>query len=128
MKRLYPIVRTVICAACLFLAMLFLFIEGWLLFSGDWLLFEHRALTLVQVLARCGMAAWAFAVALCALIHRERDLTVQGVAMLAAALVSVPLLSNGFGLYLVLICALFLLTERHVLQRLRRIGKKKDKT
>lgn len=111
MKTLTRILNIVTSAFVMLIGAVFVFIEGYLLFSGDFLLFESQALAFIQMLLRLILGAGAFLLGLFTVIKRDRSLLPESIAALLACGFMYPFLSNGFGLYFILLAAAHSLTS-----------------
>ena len=87
------------------------FIEGYLIFSGDFLLFESPALAFLQMLLRLGVAAGAVTLGVLVIVKKEKSFLYESLVALFCALVMVPFLTNGFGLYFSLLAGVFCLSN-----------------
>ena len=98
-------------ALMMIIGVAFVFIECCLIFTGDFLLFEMPALAFIQMLLRLLIALGVFALGLFVIIKRDRDFLTEALALLACAFIMAPFLTNGFGLYFILLAVLFTLTN-----------------
>lgn len=110
--RIFSRVLNVIASAVMMIVgVAFVFIEGCLIFTGDFLLFESPVLAFIQMLLRLILALGVFALGLFAIIKKDRDFLTEGLASLACAFIMASFLTNGFGLYFILIAVFFTLTN-----------------
>ena len=80
---------------------------GTLLLTGDFLLYESPVLAFLQICLRLAIPTAAFAVALLSLIRRRHSFFFESLCLLIAVIAIAPFLSNHFGLYFILLAALF---------------------
>lgn len=111
MRIFSRVLDVIVSAIMMLIGFAFVFIEGCLLFTGDFLLFESPALAFIQTILRLLLALGVFALGLFAVIKKNRDFLTEGLASLACAFIMAPFLTNGFGLYFILIAVLFTLTN-----------------
>lgn len=89
----------------------FTFVELCLIFTGDFLLFESPVPAFIQMLLRLLLAVGVFALGLLTVIKKERAFMTEGLCSLACAFIMAPFLTNGFGLYFIVLAILFTLTN-----------------
>lgn len=82
-------------------------IEGYLLFTADFLLYQLPYLAFLQMLLRFLIALGLIALGVFTIIKPDRAFVIEGVAILLAALMTYPFLTNNFGLYFSLIAAAY---------------------
>ena len=107
MKKLSIILRTAVSVIVAIIALAMMIIEAILLFTGDFLLFEGAFLAFVQILLRLLVAGSAFATALFAIIKLKRRFLFEAMCLLGATAAMLPFITNGFGLYFLLLAAVF---------------------
>ena len=111
MKQCLSILRAVIGALVMAVALIFVVLEGTLLLTGDFLLYESPAIAFLQLCLRLLIPAFAFTVALLSLLKRHRRFTFASLCLLASTVATAPVLSNHFGLYFVLLAVLFFIVN-----------------
>ena len=91
-------------------ALVFVFLEGRLVFSGDWLLHEKPFLGFLQYSFRLILSLLAFGVGLTTLLTRgKKPFLVESATLVAVSVVLSFFVTNGFGLYFLLLSILFFL-------------------
>lgn len=107
MKFCLSVLRTFIRAVTLTVSLILVIIEGTLLLTGDFLLYESPVLAFLQLCLRLTIPAAAFALSLLSLIRRRHSFFFESLCLLIAVIAIAPFLSNHFGLYFILLAALF---------------------
>lgn len=107
MKKTAKILRIISSALVLLVSFVFTVLEGTLLVTGDFLLYERPVIAFFQLLLRFLIPVLAFAVALFAIIKRERSFLPESLCLLASTMTMAFFISNNFGLYFLIIAALF---------------------
>ena len=107
MKVCLTTLRILIRAATLTVSLIFVIIEGTLLLTGDFLLYESPVLAFLQLCLRLTIPAAAFALSLLSLIRRRHSFFFESLCLLIAVIAIAPFLTNHFGLYFILLAALF---------------------
>ena len=111
MKRCILAFRVFSSALVTLIALAFTVIEASLLVTLDFNLYENVPLALLRLLLRLLIAMAAGAVGILSLIKKDRPFLAEGICLLVASAVMLPFISNGFGLYITLASALFLLSR-----------------
>ena len=89
-------------------AALFVFIEGRLLLSFDWTLHEQEFMGFVQYLARVALAIYAFSIGINSIRYRhQKRFTFEGASILAIAIALAFHITNTFGIYFIILAALY---------------------
>ena len=91
-------------------AAVFIVLEGTLLFTGDFLLYESPLLACIQRCIRFLLPSLAFVLGCCALRRREYSFLRESLCLLAASLLTAPLIGNYIGILLAGTAALFSLS------------------
>ena len=111
MKTLTRILNIVTSALLMLIGAVFIFIEGYLLCSGDFLLFESQALAFIQMLLRLLLGVGALLLGLFTMKDKEKNFLFESMIALLACGFMYPFLSNGFGLYFILLASAHSLTS-----------------
>ena len=111
MKNLARILNSVTSVLLVIIGVAFAFIEGLLLLTGDFLLFESEFLAFLQMFLRFLLAAGAAALGILAIVKKERSFLTESLVALACTFIMSPFLTNGFGLYFIILAILFVLTN-----------------
>ena len=111
MKKLALTLRYTASALVALVALVFTVLEGTLLITLDFTLYEDRLLSLLQLILRLLLASSALALGISSLVKRTRAFLPHSLCLLAAAAVTIPFVSNGIGIYLTAVAALFLLSQ-----------------
>ena len=109
MKKASSIIFIIFGSIVALIALLFIVIEGRLLLSFDWTLHEQEFLGFAQYLARLALAIYAFSVAINSIRYREqKNFIFEGASILAIAIGVAIYATNGFGIYFIILAALYL--------------------
>lgn len=111
MKKLRLTLRYTASALVALVALAFTVLEGTLLVTLDFTLYEDKLLALLQLLLRLLIASSALALGVLSLVKRTRTFLPHSLCLLAATAVMIPFVSNGIGIYLTAVAALFLLSQ-----------------
>ena len=111
MKKLSRILNIFASALVMIVGVAFVFVEGCLILTGDFLLFESPVVAFMQMMLRLLLAAGAFVLGLFVIIKKDRDFLFESLAALACTFLMALFLTNGFGLYFILLAGLFALTN-----------------
>lgn len=111
MKMLARILNLITSVLVIIIGAAFAFVEGYLLFSGDFLLFESKFLAFLQMLLRLCMATGAITLGLFTIIKKDRSFLYESIVALICTIVICPFLTNGFGLYFLILATLFVLSN-----------------
>ena len=111
MKKLCLILCMLSSALVVLLALVFTVLEATLLVTLDFLLYEHMWIALMQLLCKLVLALAAAALGVLSLIKREQPFLLQGICLLVASAVMIPLVSNHFGIYMTAVAAFFVLSR-----------------
>lgn len=111
MKKLARILNIIMSVLVIIIGAAFVFIEGYLLFSGDFLLFESQFLAFLQMLLRLCMAAGAIILGLFTIIKKDKSFLYESIVALICTIVISPFLTNGFGMYFIILAMLFVLSN-----------------
>lgn len=111
MKNVARILNLIASVLVIIIGAAFAFIEGYLLFSGDFLLFESQLLAFLQMLLRLCMAAGTITLGLFTIIKKDKSFLYESIVALICTIVISPFLTNGFGLYFIILAALFVLSN-----------------
>jgi hypothetical protein len=87
------------------------FIEGYLIFSGDFLLFESPVLAFLQMLMRLSLAIAAVVLGLFVVLKKEKSFVFHSTLVLVCTAISAPFLTNNFGIYFLILAAVFAVTN-----------------
>lgn len=108
MKKLSIFLLILTSSLVALVAALFIFIEGRLLLSFDWTLHEQEFLGFVQYLARVALAIYAFSVGANSIRYRhQKSFVFEGTSILAIAIALAFHVTNNFGLYFIILAALY---------------------
>ena len=104
MKKFSDIICAVLAVVTIIIFALFLVIEGRILFSGDWLLHENKVLAFLQYFLKTAFSLFAIFTGVAVFIKKFQGV----IGLLCDCLVVVALpaflfLSNGFGLYILIL-------------------------
>lgn len=109
MKKASSIIFIIFGSIVALIALLFIVIEGRLLLSFDWALHEQEFLGFAQYLARLALAIYTFSVAINSMRYREqKNFIFEGASILAIAIGVAIYATNGFGIYFIILAALYL--------------------
>jgi hypothetical protein len=111
MKTAARILNILSSSVLMIIGVAFVFIEGCLIFTGDFLLFESPVRAFLQMILRFALASGVFTLGLFVIIKKERTFIFESILALAVSLLISPFLTNGFGLYFVLLAVVFTLTN-----------------
>lgn len=112
MRIVFSFIRILVCALCVFFALAFIGIEGFVLFAGEWKLFENGAISLLQTLLKLAVSVFAFYTAFVSLIKPGQSKLTAGAGFFLSSLISVPFLNNHIGWVFVSLSILFILTDK----------------
>ena len=109
MKRASSVIFIIMSGLVALVAGLFVIIEGRLLLSFDWTLHEQEFLAFIQYLAKLALAIYTFSVAANSIRYREqKDFIFEGISLVAIAVGLAIYATNGFGVYFIILSALYL--------------------
>jgi hypothetical protein len=111
MKKFSFILRVISSALVILLALVFTVLEVTLLVTLDFALYENGLLAFVQLFLKLLIAMAAGALGLLSLIKRARPFLKESIGLLVSSAVMLPFISNGFGIYITAVCALFMLSQ-----------------
>lgn len=118
MKKLYSILRLIICLLCLICSGVFIFFEAWLMLSGDHTLYESVGFALFQLLAKILIALIALIISLLSIIKKQQSFIFAGIGFLLSSLITLPFTSNGFSWFFVVFSLLFIITDPAIAKKL----------
>jgi hypothetical protein len=111
MKRFNLALRMISGALVALVALIFAVIEAALLVTLDFNLYENEFFALLQLFLKLLIAMAAGALGLLSLIKRARPFLKESIGLLVSSAVMLPFISNGFGIYITAVCALFMLSQ-----------------
>lgn len=111
MKTASRILNIVISSLVSLVGFAFVVIEGYLLFSGDFLLFENEFVAFLQIFLRLTIAVGTVTFGVVSIVKKERSFLFESLVMFLCICIMSHFLTNGFGLYFMLLAALNTLTK-----------------
>ena len=111
MKRFSFALRLFSGAIVALVALVFFVIEATLLATLDFKLYENELPAFFQLLLKLLIAIFAGALGILSLLKRTRSFVKESVCLLVSSAAMLPFISNGFGIYIAIVCALFMLSQ-----------------
>ncbi len=109
MKKAATILFIIASSLVALVALVFIIIEGRLVLSFDWSLHEHEFLGFLQYLARLGISLLCLITGVCSIVYQGRKTFVfEGVVLTSIAVATLIFASNSFGIYFIILAALYL--------------------
>ena len=111
MKKLSFALRVISCSLVALVALVFLVLEATLLVTLDFTLYENQLIALVQLILRFLIASSALTLGIFSLVKRKQSFLPYSICLLVSSVIMIPFMSNGIGIYLTAVSALFLASQ-----------------
>ena len=111
MKKFSLVFRCAASVLVLLVALVFTVLEATLLVTLDFALYENQVLAFVQLVLRFFIASSALALGIFSLVKRKKSFLPYSICLLASSAIMIPFMSNGIGIYLTAVSALFLISQ-----------------
>lgn len=111
MKKLLFILRLFSAGIVALLALVFIVIEGTLLVSLDFTLYENVFLAFLQLFLKLLVGIFIFLLGLFSILKKKHPFVWEGLALFWASFAASFFITNGIGLYFVIVAAFFLLSH-----------------
>ena len=92
-------------------ALIFTVIEVTLLVTLDFYLYENEFIAFVQLILKLSLALSAGTLGVLSLVKMNRSFLTESVCLLLSSAVMIPFISNGFGIFITAVSALFVFSN-----------------
>ena len=111
MKKFSTILRYTSSALVALVALVFTVLEATLLITLDFTLYENQFIALIQIILRFTIALIALTIGILAIVKREQSFLLSGICLTASSMIMIFFISNGIGICLFAVSAIFLLSQ-----------------
>ena len=111
MKKISLVFRYVTSILVALVALVFTILEATLLVTLDFTLYENQLIALVQLILRFLIASSALTLGIFSLVKRKQSFLPYSICLLVSSVIMIPFMSNGIGIYLTAVSALFLASQ-----------------
>lgn len=107
MKKALVVLRAVASVLVILVALVFTVLEATLLITADFMLYENATVAFLQLCLRFVIPAAALVLGVVTLIGKNPRPVLTSLCLTASCAAMAPFISNGFGLYILLVALLF---------------------
>ena len=111
MKKLTLLLHVVSGVLVALVALVFAILEATLLVTLDFVLYENQVIAFIQLAARLILSLASLALGILSVVKPRRSFLTEGICLVASAAVTIPFISNNFGIYFTAVAAFFLISQ-----------------
>ena len=111
MKKLILTLRIVSGVLVALVAFVFALFEATLLVTPDFLLYENQLIAFIRLVARLILSVAALCLGITSVAKPRRSFLHEGILLIASVAVTIPFVSNNFGIYFTAVSAFFLISQ-----------------